>query len=63
VATESNTAVSRAVAGKMPKELFSLPGDWISRDCLVLSSVWGVEKSFLCPRNGEIAVVKCAALA
>ena len=63
VATESNTAVSRAIAGKMPKELFSLPGDWISRGCLVLSSVWGVEKSFLCPRNGEIAVVKCAALA
>jgi WD40 repeat protein len=63
VATKSNTAVSSAVAGKMPKELFSLPGDWISRDCLVLCSVWGVEKSFLCPRNGEIAVVKCAALA
>lgn len=45
------------------KELFCLPGDWINRDCLDLCSVWGKEKSFLCPRNGEVAIVKCAALA
>ncbi|KAI2466515.1 hypothetical protein F4781DRAFT_434287 [Annulohypoxylon bovei var. microspora] len=44
------------------KELFSLPGDWISRDCLSLCVVWEKEKSFLCPRNGEVAVVRCAAL-
>ncbi|KAI1762699.1 hypothetical protein GGR53DRAFT_402681 [Hypoxylon sp. FL1150] len=44
------------------KELFSLPGDWISRDCLSICSIWGAEKSFLCPRNGEVVVVKCAAL-
>jgi hypothetical protein len=44
------------------KELFSLPGDWISRDCLALCSIWGKEKSLLCPRNGELAVVRCAAL-
>lgn len=44
-------------------ELFSLPGDWISRDCWVLSSLWNKESAFLCPRNGEVAVVRCSALA
>lgn len=44
------------------KTLFSLPGDWISRDCLALCTIWGGEKSLLCPRNGEVAVVRCAAL-
>lgn len=42
--------------------LFSLPGDWISRDCLDLCSIWGIERSLLCPRNGQVAVVRCAAL-
>ena len=49
-------------AADVVKPLFSLPGDWISRDCLALCSIWGVERSFLCPRNGEVAVVRCAAL-
>lgn len=53
---------STVVAGNLTKELFSLPGDWISRDCLVLCSIWARERSLLCPRNGEVAVVKCAAL-
>lgn len=44
------------------KELFSLPGDWISMDCLALCRVWNAEKAFLCPRNGEVAVVRCASL-
>lgn len=44
------------------KELFSLPGDWINRDCLALCSIWSKEWSLLCPRNGEVAVVRCAAL-
>lgn len=47
---------------KIFKSLFALPGDWISWDCLKLSRVWTVEKSFLCPRNGEVAVVRCTAL-
>jgi hypothetical protein len=59
----SDTNMPDIISKNMMKELFSLPGDWISRDCLVLCNVWGVERSFLCPRNGEIAVVKCAALA
>lgn len=42
--------------------LFYLPGDWINTDCLALCSIWGVERSLLCPRNGEVAVVRCAAL-
>lgn len=50
-------------AEDMIQELFALPGDWISRDCLTVSSIWGVERSLLCPRNGEAAVVKCVALA
>lgn len=44
------------------KPLFWLPRDWISRDCLALCMVWRKERSFLCPRNGEIAVVKCTAM-
>jgi WD40 repeat protein len=63
VGRRSNTNMPDIISENMMKELFSLPGDWISRDCLVLCIVWGVERSFLCPRNGEIAVVKCAALA
>jgi WD40 repeat protein len=42
--------------------LFTLPGDWISRECLALCGVWSIENSFLCPRSGEVAVVKSAAL-
>lgn len=45
-----------------PKPLFWLPRDWISRDCLALCMVWRKERSFLCPRNGEVAVVKCSAM-
>ena len=52
----NNTAVD------VVKPLFSLPGDWISRDCLALCSIWAVERSLLCPKNGEVAVVRCAAL-
>ena len=44
------------------KALFYLPGDWISRDSLALCRIWGPEKSFLCPRNGEIGVVRCSGL-
>lgn len=45
-----------------PKPLFWLPRDWISRDCIALCKVWRNERSFLCPRNGEVAVVRCAAM-
>jgi hypothetical protein len=41
-------------------DVFALPGDWISRDCLDLCTIWLAEKSLLCPRNGELAVVRCA---
>ena len=43
-------------------EYFPLPGDWIGRDSLALSRIWGVERSLLVPRNGEVAVVRCATL-
>ncbi|KAI0478376.1 NACHT and WD domain protein [Xylariaceae sp. FL0804] len=56
---EANKNVS---AGSDLKELFSLPGDWISKDSLALSSIWAKERAFVCPRNGEVAVVKCSAL-
>ncbi|KAL8808980.1 MAG: hypothetical protein Q9200_003840 [Gallowayella weberi] len=51
-----------SVVEQSAKLLFSLPGDWISRDCLALCTVWGVERSVLCPRNGEVAVVRCSSL-
>ena len=44
------------------KLLFSLPGDWISRESLALCSVWAKERSLLCPRNGEVAVIRCSGL-
>ena len=55
-----NVVIDTAV--DVVKPLFSLPGDWISRDCLALCSIWGKERSLLCPRNGEVAVVRCASL-
>ncbi|KAI1801646.1 hypothetical protein F4811DRAFT_450319 [Daldinia bambusicola] len=47
---------------KQSKELFVLPGDWINRDNLSLCAIWSAEKSFLCPRNGEVAIVRCKEL-
>ncbi|KAK5717437.1 hypothetical protein LTR17_016124 [Elasticomyces elasticus] len=47
----------------LTKPLFYLPGDWINRDWRAPCVVWAKEKSLLCPRNGEVAVVRCAALA
>lgn len=44
------------------KELFAFPGDWATEQALGLCSLWGVETSVLYPRNGEVAVVRCAAL-
>ena len=46
----------------MVKELFLLPGDWIGRDCLALCCIWSAEKSLMVPRNGEVAIVRSAAL-
>ncbi|KAH8881349.1 hypothetical protein GQ53DRAFT_848361 [Thozetella sp. PMI_491] len=40
------------------KEIFPLPGDWVSQDSLMVSTLWTKERSFLCPRNGEVAVVR-----
>jgi hypothetical protein len=68
IATATNSTIlpsnndSENIVEKIIKQLFSLPGDWISRDCLALCSIWGIERSLLCPRNGEVAVVRCAAL-
>jgi WD40 repeat protein len=57
----TNTMSSTAMAageGGVEEELFALPGDWISRDCLRLCCAWGVERSLLCPTSGEVAVVR-----
>lgn len=40
------------------KEVFSLPGDWLSRDIFSLSVFWAKERSLLLPRNGEVAVIR-----
>ncbi|KAI8958212.1 hypothetical protein F5Y11DRAFT_336860 [Daldinia sp. FL1419] len=52
---------------KQSKELILLPGDWINRDRINRDSralwvLWSAEKAFLCPRNGDVAVVKCREL-
>ena len=68
--TRSHISSSAFTAGAKPmksipvtKPLFYLPGDWISRDCFAPCVLWAKEKSLLCPRNGEVAVVRCTALA
>jgi hypothetical protein len=40
------------------KEIFPLPGDWISQDSLTISTLWTKDRSLLCPRNGEVVLVK-----
>ena len=57
-----NTSDTDDTAWEKNVPLFSLPGDWISRDCLALCCIWSVERSLLCPRNGDVAVVRCASL-
>ncbi|KAL1878008.1 hypothetical protein Daus18300_002362 [Diaporthe australafricana] len=44
------------------KELFAFPGDWANEQALGSCSLWLAEKSLLYSRNGEAAVVRCAAL-
>ena len=56
----SSTGVNSA---RTAKEIFFLPGDWIGKDCLTLAHIWLVEKSLIVPRNGEVALVRSAALA
>jgi WD40 repeat protein len=61
--TNSTLSPARTGPDQPPiKEYFPLPGDWIGRDSLALSRIWGVERSLLVPRNGEVAVVRCTAL-
>ena len=43
------------------KRHFFLPGDWISPDAVSLCTLMD-DGTLLCPRNGEVAVVKCASL-
>lgn len=45
-----------------PQELFALPGDWISNDCLSICAISEAERTFVCPRNGEVAMVRCTDL-
>lgn len=40
---------------------YSLPGDWVSPDCVALVQAFA-NGALLCPRNGEVAVVHCAGL-
>ncbi|KAG8531039.1 uncharacterized protein KY384_004396 [Bacidia gigantensis] len=53
-------AVLKTWGLEKPEPLFWLPRDWISRDCLALCKIWRKERSLLCPRNGAVAVVRCA---
>lgn len=44
------------VEGTASKKHFFIPRDWINMECLELAQVT-VDGRFLCPRNGEVAVV------
>jgi len=61
--TSSQTGRQNNIQGSPVRRLFSLPSDWVGRDYLNLSAVWIAERSFLCTRNGEVAIVRCATLA
>lgn len=52
----------RAVGHSPFKELFYLPGDWAGREVLAISQIWKKERTFMCPKNGEIVLVRCAAI-
>ena len=56
----SDTAVSTGGGTEMRQHYF-LPGDWISPDCVALCTMTS-DGTVLCPRNGEVAVIKCATL-
>lgn len=51
-----------APSGHASKEIFALPGDWTSRDSLAICSIWPRERSFLCPKSGEVALIRSIAL-
>ena len=58
-----SAATTSASSTTNPRTLFYLPGDWISRISSNAVLLWSEEKSLLCPRNGEVAMVRCSALA
>lgn len=59
----SSTSSATKVASKPFKEVFFLPSDWASKDCGALCTAWRKERSILFPRNREVRVVRCVALA
>lgn len=59
---DSRARNSRVNTGQRPQELFFLPGDWISKDCLSIGAISETERTFICPRNGEVAMVRCTNL-
>lgn len=66
--TAHNTeTISNSLAAKTTsrpfKEIFYLPSDWASKDCVALCTAWKKERSILFPRNGEVHVVRCVGLA
>jgi hypothetical protein len=55
----SNKSIGGGDRGNEVKQHYFLPGDWISPDCVALVTVMG-DGTVLYPRNGEIAVIRCA---
>ncbi|KAI3394446.1 hypothetical protein diail_2696 [Diaporthe ilicicola] len=62
-ARSASTSSTAKAASSPAKEIFYLPSDWVSKDCVELCAPWKKERSILFPRNGEVNVVRCAALA
>lgn len=58
-----SSSLSSKVASRPFKEMFYLPSDWVSKDCVALCTPWRKERSILFPRNGEVHVVRCVGLA
>lgn len=63
VAPSPSTLQQKGSTGPKPfKELFYLPGDWIGTESISLTAIWKKERSFLCPKSGDVALVKCTSL-
>lgn len=50
-----------SVASSQITSHYCLPGDWVSPDCVKLMQTFS-DSTLLCPRNGEVAIVRCTGL-
>lgn len=62
LAIPTSNSIMKTTSKKDGVELFSFPGDWINRDLASLCTIWSIERSLLCMRNGDAVVIRCSGL-